>query len=96
MLRRRESKRGSEPLRNGSDWGLSVQIFSYQYLKSLGNKTEISPGSERILKPDPLHLFGRQETNSLCSVGRGRKQVGRSESRIALEVQQKTLHFQVF
>lgn len=64
------------------------RIFSCQ---CQGNKTEISPESERLLKPGPLHLFGRQETDSLCSMGRrpgrGRKQVGRSKSWTALGVE---------
>lgn len=61
------------------------QVFSCQ---CQGDRTEISPESERLLKPGPLHLFGSQETDSLCSMGRspgrGREQVGRSESWIAL------------
>lgn len=35
LLRRRdrESQRGSEPLSNGSDWGLGVQTFSCQVIR---------------------------------------------------------------
>ena len=31
--RERESRRDSEPLRNGLDWGLGVQIFSCQVIR---------------------------------------------------------------
>lgn len=52
----------------------------------------------RLPQPDPLCLFGRQETDSLCSVGRtpgrGRKQTGRSEAWTALGVGPKSPDFQ--
>lgn len=59
---------------SADDWGVSL----LSDCQCQGNRTEVSPESERLLKPGPLHLYGRQETDSLCSMGRrpgrGRKQ----------------------